>query len=499
MISALFDKSFLYDILILAVVILLIIFAIKSKAFRFVLITVVYLLVIVTGILSYFQINKYLKASGGVIGEITDIFTNKNELEQNDLKFDFKNVVLKQNGDCYEAKFISDNVVTIEDSNLLDLYINNRKIDIQEFNKDYLIADFNYNFYDVNKNLILNDTLMLRFAFYEKQTTFIVQTNGNSEASKKWSYFFNKNGFVVELKKNPDKTESSLILSQFVKLDFTLAEESDIQTLKTLYLKPGRKISSDFKINSNRYNITGWKKDTESIDIFNTVFNENTTLTAVYSFKTFSVNFTHFNGPEDTTTKTIVFNGEDVLKANIPVIEDYKAIGYSADNNTMLPENYTVIKNQTVDVIWTTSHTLNEINKVFILSAFKNKYPDYTINLIEWSDVTFDETNPSSFEFIVKGEFANSETTVTRHRRFRFICFLDMEQIVPAIKEFFNQLNNTTLNNSKLFNFSEFKGKCEELTKPIFQLYTYSPTSSSDGTGGSSAGGGTGGGGSGGR
>lgn len=495
MISALFDKSFLYDILILAAVILLIIFAIKSKAFRFVLITVVYLLVIVTGILSYFQINKYLKASGGVIGEITDIFTYKNELEQNDLKFDFKNVVLKQNGDCYEAKFISDNVVIIDDSNLLDLYINNRKIDILEFNKDYLIADFNYNFYDVNKNLILNDTLKLRFAFYEKQTTFIVQTNGNSEASKKWSYFFNKNGFVVELKKNSDKTDSSLVLSEFVKVDFIIAEEGDVKTLKTLYLKPGRKIFSDFSIKSDRYNISGWKKDSELIDIFNTSFNENTTLSAVYSLKKYSVNFTHFNSPYDTTTKTIVFNGEDILKADIPVIEDYKAIGFSADNNRLLNTDYVVLKNQKVDVIWKTNHTINEINKVFILNAFKNKYPDYTINLIEWSDITFDEINPSSFEFIAKGEFSNSETTVTRHRRFHFSCFLDKELIVPSIKDFFKQLDNTTLNNSKPFNFNEFKNKCEELSKPIFSLYTYSPTSS----GGSGAGSGVGGGGSGGR
>lgn len=412
MISALFDKSFLYDLLVIFVILLLIVLAIKSKAFRIALFVVIYLFVILTGILSWFQINKYLKASGGVIGSLPNIFVETNTVTTDGLQFDFKDVVLKDNGVGYEAKFISDKPVVLDDSTALALYINGRPVDILEFNKDYLIADFDYNFYDVDKKVLLNDTLRLRFAFYEKQTVFLVQTNGGSDAAKKWDYFFNKNGFIVELKENISQNNTSSFLNQFVKIDFVIEENGELKILNTSYLKNGRSFTKDFKVESSRYEISSWLLNNESIDIYSTSFKENTVLKGVYTIKTFTVTIKHWGSPLTSEVKTLTFTGGDLFVVDTPPFNNnYNFSGYSVDNKTFLSDDYIITEDQTIDTIWSSTYSGDYIIEYFVKNIFtpNSSFNKYTFSYIsDFKLVSYPETLKDRIGFHFRAKYVSS-------------------------------------------------------------------------------------------
>ncbi len=467
MISALFDKSFLYDLLVIFVILLLIVLAIKSKAFRIALFVVIYLFVILTGILSWFQINKYLKASGGVIGSLPDIFVETNTVTTDGLQFDFKDVVLKDNGVGYEAKFISDKPVVLDDSTALVLYINGRPVDILEFNKDYLIADFDYNFYDVDKKVVLNDTLRLRFAFYEKQTVFLVQTNGGSDAAKKWDYFFNKNGFIVELKEDNSQNTSSSFLNQFVKIDFVIEENGELKTLNTSYLKPGRSFSTDFKVESSRYEISSWLLKDESVDIYNVSFKENTVLKGVYTIKTYTVTFNFSKNPVavNNNSTVLTFEGDEILKLDFDpgIVNECRVCGYSKDNKTLLPSNFKVTGDMTVNVIWKSMYTRDYVLSYFIVGALTNNtYFFDGVTDIKLSYFNSFSAQYNQFKFVA----TYTKNGVSYDRKQVTISSTDSgsNTFVNEILAYLNSVEKNTLGTVKPFFFQNFKAKCMEFT-----------------------------------
>jgi len=521
MLKLLFDLDFWYDMATFAIVILLIILAIKVKGFRIFVLAVLYLAIVVSAVFSYFKINEYYKAEGGVVGTIKSI-SEYNKVENNDLIFDFKNVVMTENGKVdsagnvvgYSAKFTSECVPKFVDGQVYQPYVNGSPVDVSEFSTDLLVANYEYNFYDEDQNLILNDTLKFRFAFYKQSTSFIVSTEGGAYACKQWNYFFNKNGFIVELKPVEEKDDVESFLSQFIKVELTLTDGEITQSLQTYYFKQSGMLPLDLEFGSYRYNITGWIdiETSEPVDISTTTFTKDTKLQAVYDYKKYNISLTHFSGPNDTTTKVVSFIGGDLFKLReAPSNADYLFVGYSLDNATLLSSDYRIVGEKTIDVIWKSKITKNEAIEYFIKIAFNANHP-YSGNVVKGAElVSFDSFKKSTY--YLSGKYLNCLTfnatyykggTLYENKIVNIIAIINIENwadnFLNNIYQQIESIEKMSFNNTKLFNFDDFKVLCDTYNGNQLSITLgASRTPSSDTGSDSSAGGGFGGAGGSGR
>ena len=474
MLKLLFDLDFWYDMAMFAIVILLIILAIKVKGFRIFVLAVLYLAIVASAVFSYFKINEYYKAEGGVVGTIKSI-SEYNKVENNDLVFDFRNVVMTENGKVdsagnvvgYSAKFTSDCVPKFVDGQVYQPYVNGSPVDVSEFSTDLLVANYEYNFYDEDQNLILNDTLKFRFAFYKQSTSFIVSTEGGAYACKQWNYFFNKNGFIVELKPVEEKDDVESFLSQFIKVDMTIQEGDTSQSLQTFYFKQSGMIPKDFKVDSYRYNITGWidAETSESVDISTTTFTKDTRLQAVYEYNYYNITFTHLSGPYDETkdnTERYIGGSYIDIKTFSASNSNYNYVGLSIDNSTLLKENLLVTCDRTIDVIWKSKYDYNTVVEYFITGALDGKYYFF--------DGTTDVSIDGFSNFEISTTLVTFDTTFLEDNAYIFRSVRitpteitdEAKKFLSEIKNYIESVDKTTLGGNTPFNFSYYKAKCME-------------------------------------
>lgn len=179
----------------------------------------IFLVLVISGIFSYGQVNKYYSASGGIHGKLTDLIDpNKTytKVEKDNLKINFKNFNLtKDEKGVYGLSKDEELVLKINNSDYYAAYINNYPCEITKFSigddDSKFVYKFSYLFanYDDEGDLeiIADDTIQIEFTFYKTHTNVKIKTNCSDEIVRLWNSYFNKNNFEIELKKveNLDK------------------------------------------------------------------------------------------------------------------------------------------------------------------------------------------------------------------------------------------------------------------------------------------------------
>ena len=201
MIKALFDTSWIIDVVTIIAITLVIVSLIKFPSSRWFLGTVLSIVLVGTACFSIVEINAYYSTSGGIVGQLTGYF-DKNKVEVTDLTFDFKDIMMTENGTAngYSAVFLSDKTIQLSADSKFQVTLNDVPVDIIESTSNYVVAEYEYVFYNKDLNEVLVDTLKLEFAFYNISTEFEISTTGGATAMNYWNDYFSKNAFVVEIK-----------------------------------------------------------------------------------------------------------------------------------------------------------------------------------------------------------------------------------------------------------------------------------------------------------
>ncbi len=281
MLSLFFDMSFYYDILIAVCIIAVVIACIKYPGGRLFLLTGLFIILVISAVYSCIQLNYYYKAKGGIYGQIDGIFKPNNVEIVQDLEFDFKDIMMTESSvkDRYKARFIDNKVLSLTSDKYYGVFVNDYPCMFNEIGTDYVLAQYQYNFYDDNKNLLLNDTLTFKFAFYSKQCVLEVSTDGGSEANDFWNSYFNKNVFKVKVKELDNQYITSNVFSNYSKVDF----EFDNEIIKKSLIKNGS-FATDFipsDRNDKRFNY--WMVDNVRVNVSEYKITEETHFVASLS------------------------------------------------------------------------------------------------------------------------------------------------------------------------------------------------------------------------
>lgn len=194
--------KFWYIVILLVGAIAIIIACFKHPAIgKWVLLIVFYCALIGVTIYSAIQLNFYYKARGGIFGQIETIFKPNDVQYVDDITYKFTCTELLQVNDSetYSADISLDEVLELTKGVKYHLLINDVPSGYTENNEDFIVADYNYIFYNEDMSIALQDTLQIRIAFYKKFTNFTVSTDGGAKAVKYWNHFFIKNDFVIKL------------------------------------------------------------------------------------------------------------------------------------------------------------------------------------------------------------------------------------------------------------------------------------------------------------
>ena len=201
------------------------------------------------------NLDTYYSAEGGIIGAITG--TNQNEVVVEEMSFDFKDVVFTATGaeNEFEAKFVTDKTFALNKSKYIQLLVNGQPCDYLVNASDYIVAEYNYVFYDRDMNPIGVDTLTFHMSFYDNFSLLIVTTNGGESAVEKWNYFFNVNKFIVTIEQVNDIyiSESIKNLEEYATVNLNANSQlySKILVKKgTLYVLPTTANVDGYKFNN---------------------------------------------------------------------------------------------------------------------------------------------------------------------------------------------------------------------------------------------------------
>lgn len=204
MLSLLLDKNFWIGIIVVVAVFLVgYVYITKPKA-KTAILTLLVLATLGLTVYSGYQIYFYNNTKNQMFGTYNSETIN-NQVIVKDLDFDFKNIEMLAtgNGNEYAVKITTNDAFSLTADSYIVL-VNNMPCDYIEISSagDYVLATYQYNFYNDNKDLILNDTLTLRFALSPNSTTFTLTTQGGADAVALWNSYFNKNNFIVTLKES---------------------------------------------------------------------------------------------------------------------------------------------------------------------------------------------------------------------------------------------------------------------------------------------------------
>lgn len=360
------DTSWIWKVAIIIGVILIIYACIKyPKGGKWVLFGV--LIVGYLGVTAYsiVQLNYYYKAEGGIIGQITGIF-NTNEVEVVDnLKFDFNNVELTQvDGDKYQARFVTNEVLNLDDNIDYGLYVNDMPCYNVSANSNYVIAQYGYTFYDNSMTIKCSDILTFNIAFNDKYTELAVVTNGGSTAVKYWNNYFNKNSFIVEIKEKDYPTYNDIEFA-----------EGDVSSYPVVtFLSKGELLETQIYVSGSTINLPvidndkflGWAINNEIID--NTyVVTESIIVNAVYDeVEVFS---------ECESSYHIIYNNED--------IEVFKTSGLQG-----VARNVTICKSNDSIIFYATVGTFR-ISEVDTDGEYNVTQLDTRKYELSWTDATY--------------------------------------------------------------------------------------------------------------
>lgn len=262
------------------------------------------------GAYSIYNLYHYYTAEGGTIGIIQT--QDKNNVYVDNMSFDFENVVFYATGaeNEYEAKFVTEKTFKLDNTKYCELLVNGMPCDYVVNSSDYLIAEYNYNFYDEDLDVTINDKLTFHMSFYNNSSLLLVTTNGGENAVSKWNYFFNVNKFIVTIK----QVDSVYISDSISNIDeySTLSLYANEQLYSKVLVKNGKTytLPTEFKIDA--YKFYGWELDGEAITEITVTKDISISANVV---KLYTVTFID----NDVVVKTIVVeDGTKIYKVDEP-------------------------------------------------------------------------------------------------------------------------------------------------------------------------------------
>lgn len=274
----------LFYVIIAVLAIICVILLCKAyKELRVPILTLICLVAMGGAVFSGIEINKYYNSQGGIFGVISGYF-NTNEVEVNDMEFSFKNLEMVQvHDDVYSAIIYRDEVFKLTPDTNYNIFVNGVECSNTEGNRNYITAEYRYNFYDDNLDLLLSDTLYFRFAFNENYTYISVETQGGTAAVNCWNSYFNKNNFVVEIKPTESVPDHELEYTEGEVPEICfLTMDVDGETSKVLIPKNTQIGSLSYAPTKELYQFKGWSLDGSSILNSSYTITEDTTLIAVF-------------------------------------------------------------------------------------------------------------------------------------------------------------------------------------------------------------------------
>lgn len=198
MLNSIFNLSEIYDILIIIAVIICLFIVLKFKSFRVFALSVIAVIYVGLSVVAMFAINNYYTASGGIFGELEQILNP--DVVVNDMSFDLQNLTLLETDEenKYEMKISTEYV--LEPNEEYDVLVNGIPSNIINYSSDFVVAEYDYVFYNEDLIEVLFDTLTIKFSFFKNSTIIQIYTLGGEKAVGYWNYFFNMNNFIIEIK-----------------------------------------------------------------------------------------------------------------------------------------------------------------------------------------------------------------------------------------------------------------------------------------------------------
>ena len=226
MIGLLFDTQYWYDLIAVAVILILVILFCKYKDARYGIAGLVSVFILILTVFCAVQINNYYSVEGGIWGKLSTIITN-NQIEQTEeAKFSLQNIVLTEdvNGE-FSAIIVSDKKLSLENTKGKWLFVNNIPCTDCQLGIDGISAKYKYTFAGSDFEELHSDILKIDFSFYEKGYRLKLTTEGGQTAVNYWNTYFSRNNFVVSVE--DFKIETSK--------DVSILENEEAEVMKLTY------------------------------------------------------------------------------------------------------------------------------------------------------------------------------------------------------------------------------------------------------------------------
>ena len=384
----------LWQIALLIAGVVLIGYCLKFKNGKIIIISMLF--VVLIGYTTYcgVQLNDYYRAKGGIYGKLVSLYKPNDVVITNSVSYSFKNLNLTADGDLYSAKITSDEVLdfSFDENATYGVYVNNIPCNYVEIGQDYVFAKYRYVFYDDEFNVLMDDTLSFKFAFYTNSTYLSVSTSGGAEAVKYWNNFFNKNVFNVTIDNkgysySEDITFGTGDISDYSVVSYYIGEELFV---KQVYKNGNKinlpsdsnyfwtfdnqeKVTNDFVVSENimfyatpftltfdsngssdkfesrllyyaevygelptpqkeGYVFNGWYTDITGGDMVistTSMENSNITLYARWSEITYTIQFDANGGSGTMSNQTFTYGEAKALSSNAFIRNGYKFVGWS--------------------------------------------------------------------------------------------------------------------------------------------------------------------------
>lgn len=308
-------KSVLILSIVLVVIVLLSILLLKFKNGKWVILGFLALALIVCGVFSSFANYEYFMLRGGTIGSLSDIFTNKNKLMQEDLKFDFENFVLVATGNENEfsARLAIDTVN--KKMNNKAIFVNNNPTQLVACGDTYIYSNYSYIFKDENLNELCNDTLTIKFVFNSKSSECILSTKGGLDKVSYWNKFLKKNNFIVEIKDEDYEEDNQLVIENPVSYEIKLFIKNEF--CQTLTISAINRPTLPNRVGS--YDIISWHDINGTIYTTATLPLQNLELYARVEFNNVVINFSY----DKVNSKSIDY-GVQYVGQSIKYFDDFE-------------------------------------------------------------------------------------------------------------------------------------------------------------------------------
>lgn len=354
--------------ILIGIIIALIIYAfVKFKVARIFIITAVIFVVVFSGIVSGFRLNTYYNAKGGIIGQITGIYKEENNVivtESTSIDFELKNVSLTKNENGkYSAKFSTEKTLKLQDNEFYQILVNGEPAQLIYSDKSSAVANYTYlfqseEFLKDNYKEIAVDTMKIAFGFYGNYSNIICEIDGGSETAPLWQAFFEKNNLKITIVK----------VNQLA-----ISENSELKTI-TIYANDEVidivKIKKDSEfVLPETFEVDGYKFNGFEVDgkiETKIIVTKDMTVTANLE-KLYTVTL-YKNSPNSSGTNLDIISQQQItssekLELDNPTHKDFEFLGWSIDKETVLDlETFRVTEDTILYAVWDlTSRPVNII------------------------------------------------------------------------------------------------------------------------------------------